>query len=330
MTPGGTMRVARLHGIGDLRIERVPVPSPGAGELLVEVEANGVCATDARKYRIGVDDGAYPFNPGHEWIGRISEVGHGVSGWDVGDRVYGDTYGGYADYVTIPVEPASWSCGPTTLAPEVPAERAIFLEPIADCLHALVDKARVVPGARVAVVAAGSMGLQMIALATRLGAEVIAVEPKDNRRALARRFGAVDAVPPDGWPEHVGTANDRGVDAVIVCAGDPGLVVPSVEACADRGTVVLFAGFGDRSRAEVDLNALHYREISLVGSEWVGVPPHQRCERYADALAWISDPALPLEELVTHRCSFEDLEDALVGRGSFDVLKTIFRPGGGG
>ena len=323
------MRVARLHGIADLRIERVPVPSPAPGELLVEVEANGVCATDARKYRVGVNDGTYPFNPGHEWIGRVAVVGEGVNGWGVGDRLYGDTYGGYADLVMIPVDPGSWSCGPTLLPPDVPAERAIFIEPAADCLHALIDRARVERGARVVVVAAGSMGLQMIALASRLGAEVVAVEPKEDRRALARRFGALDAVPADRWVERVRGSDGRGADAVVVCAGDPDLIAPAIEACADGGTVVLFAGFGDRPRAEVDLNAVHYREISIVGSEWVGVPTQKRCERYADALAWVVDPGLPLEELVTHRCSFDDLEEALVGRGSFDVLKTMFLPDGG-
>jgi threonine dehydrogenase-like Zn-dependent dehydrogenase len=180
------------------------------------------------------------------------------------------------------------------------------------------------------VVAAGSMGLQMIALASRLGTHVTAIEPKPERRTLALKFGASDAIEPDGWVERVRSSEPRGLDAVIVCAGDPALVGQSIEACADRGTVVLFAGFGDRPRVEVDLNAVHYREVSLVGSEWVGVPPHSRCERYADAVERITDPAFPLEELVTHRCSFDDLEDALIGRGSFDVLKTMFTPDGGG
>jgi L-iditol 2-dehydrogenase len=322
---GVTMRVARLHGIEDLRIDHVAVPAPRPGELLVRIEANGVCATDARKYRVGVNDGTYPFNPGHEWIGRIEALGDGVTGWDVGARVYGDTYGGYAEYVTIGVEPTPWSCGPTVLDDDVPAERAIFLEPLADCLHALVDQARVRAGERVAVVAAGSMGLQMIGLAARLGADVIAVEPKHERRALARKFGATDAIEPDGWVERL-RADGRGADAVIVCAGDPSLVAPSIAACADGGTVVLFAGFGDRPHAEVDLNALHYREIALIGSEWIGVPPHSRCERYADAIARMADPTFPLDELVTNRCSFDDLEAALIGRGSFEVLKTMFAP----
>jgi 2-desacetyl-2-hydroxyethyl bacteriochlorophyllide A dehydrogenase len=324
-----TMRVARLHGIEDLRIEHVPVPVPGPGELLVRVEANGVCATDARKYRVGVNDGDYPFNPGHEWVGRIARTGEDVDGWHVGQRIYGDTYGGYADHVVIGSTPKPWSCGPTLVPDDVPTERVIFLEPLADCLHALLDQAQLRDGQRIGVVAAGSMGLQMIALASRLGAHVTAIEPKPERRELALRFGASDAIEPDGWVDRVRSGERRGLDAVIVCAGDPTLVAPSIDACADRGTVVLFAGFGDRPLVEVDLNALHYREISLVGSEWVGVPPHSRCERYADAVERITDPAFPLAELVTHRCSFDDLEDALIGRGAFDVLKTVFTPDGG-
>ena len=94
-SPTSTMRSARLHGIEDLRLDVVPVPSPAAGELLVSIEANGVCATDARKYRVGVNDGEYPFNPGHEWVGRVAGLGDGVVDWSIGERVYGDTYGGY-------------------------------------------------------------------------------------------------------------------------------------------------------------------------------------------------------------------------------------------
>ena len=64
--PKGLMRVARLHGIRDLQVERIPIPEPAPGQLLVKLEACGVCATDSRKYEIGVNDGEYPFNPGHE------------------------------------------------------------------------------------------------------------------------------------------------------------------------------------------------------------------------------------------------------------------------
>jgi L-iditol 2-dehydrogenase len=70
VTPA-TMRAARLHGIGDLRIESLPVPEPRPGEVLVRIEACGVCPTDARKFAIGVADGGYPLNPGHEWTGHV-------------------------------------------------------------------------------------------------------------------------------------------------------------------------------------------------------------------------------------------------------------------
>ena len=79
-------------------------PAAGFGWLPSNDEANGVCATDARKYRVGVNDGTYPFNPGHEWVGRVETVGDGVVGWEPGQRLYGDTYGGYAELATIAVE----------------------------------------------------------------------------------------------------------------------------------------------------------------------------------------------------------------------------------
>ena len=97
----------------------------------------------------------------------------------------------------------SWSCGPTRLPDDVPVGRAVFLEPLADCLHAVTDQARVRDGERVVVVAAGSMGLQMIAVSTRAGAHVVAVEPQAERRELARAFGAAEDLDPEGWVDAV-------------------------------------------------------------------------------------------------------------------------------
>ena len=137
------MRAARLHGIKDLQLEELPVPRPGPGELLVRVEACGICPTDARKYAIGVSGGEYPLNPGHEWVGLIEETGQQTGGWARGDRVYGDTYGGYAELALVPARPQGWSCGAIRMDPALPLERAVFLEPLADCLHAVHDQARV-------------------------------------------------------------------------------------------------------------------------------------------------------------------------------------------
>lgn len=322
------MRAARLHGLRDLRVERIPIPVPGEGELLVKVEACGVCATDSRKYEIGVNDGEYPFNAGHEWLGRVASVGPGVGEWRSGDRLYGDVYGGYADYALIPVNPIPWSRGPLRIPDDLPHERAVFVEPLADCLHAVHDQAKLIAGQSLVVIACGVMGLKIIAEAARIGARVLVVEPLAARRELALAFGAEKAVEPENWIEDAKAwAGGKGADAVILTIGDPDLVAPSIEITAPGGHVVLFAGFGNRSKARIDVNRLHYKEISLVGSEWIGTPPNQRRERYDQALDLLINSPVPWEKLVTAYCGFDDLEEALVRRQKFTGLKTIFRTG---
>ncbi len=306
-----TMRAARLHGIGDVRIDTVPVPVPGSGELLVRIEACGICPTDARKFAIGVNDGEYPFNPGHEWVGRVAAVGERAGGWAVGQRVYGDTYAGYAEYATIGTGPKGWSHGALVVG-DMPVERAVFVEPLADCLHCVLDQGGVAAGTRVAVIGLGAMGVQIAAVAARTGGDVLAVEPRDERRALAVRFGAGAAVEPDGWSEAAAARWDgAGPDVVIVTVASAAVAAEAIAACAPGGRVVLFAGFGDDGVAPVDLNRIHYKEICVIGSEWIGTPPHQRYEHYEAARELLASGALPLEELVSHRVGFEGIGAAL-------------------
>ena len=131
-----TMRAARLYGVRDLRLQMAPVPKPEPTQLLVSVEACGVCPTDARKYAIGVSDGRYPLNPGHEWVGRVVATGDEVEGFRIGDQVYGDTYAGYAEFAAIDTRPEGWSRGALHTG-GLTTERAVFVEPLADCLHAV-------------------------------------------------------------------------------------------------------------------------------------------------------------------------------------------------
>jgi L-iditol 2-dehydrogenase len=321
------MRAALLYGVGDLRVETVPVPEPPPGQVLVRVEACGICPTDARKFAIGVNHGGYPLNPGHEWVGRVVAA-PGAQGPSLGERVYGDTYAGYAEYATIAASPEGQSRGALPLG-ELPLERAVFVEPLADCLHAVRDQALLTRGQRAVVLGAGSMGLQMVAAAVEAGAEVLAVEPREDRRTLAERFGAKPAVPADGWraacAEWTGAA---GPDAIIVTVGSGALAAEAVAACAPGGRVVLFAGFGDEGHAEIDLNRLHYEEISLVGSEWVGVPPHQRLERYEQARDLLAGGKLVVDELVSDRVGLEGVIEALRAVREQRSLKTVLYPGG--
>jgi L-iditol 2-dehydrogenase len=320
MTPA-TMRAARLHGIRDLRVDAVPVPEPGPGELLVRVEACGICPTDVRKFLEGTNGDAYPLNPGHEWVGRVEAVGQGAPAWEPGARVYGDTYAGFAEYALLAVEPGAWSYGALEVPAELPVERAVFVEPLADCLHAVTDQARVRAGERVVVLGAGQMGLQIVFAASRAGAEVLAVDPLPERRELALSFGAEKAADPARWlsaSEHT--------EVAIVTVGDPALAAEAVGAVEPGGRVVLFAGFGARGEAVVDLNRLHYEEIMLVGSEWVGSPPNQRRERYEEALELLVSGTASLERLVTACCGLDGIEEAFHALREHRGLKTVVIP----
>jgi len=318
------MRVARLHGIGDVRVERVPVPEPAPRELLVRIEACGVCPTDARKWAIGTDH--YPLNPGHEWVGRVAALGGDASGWELGARVYGDTYAGYGEYATIGTEPAGWSRGALPLG-ELPVERAVFVEPLADCLHCVLDQGAVGSGCHVAVIGLGAMGVQIAAVAARAGAEVLAVEPRPERRSLAERFGVAAAVEPAGWHDAAAARwSGAGPDVVIVAIARAAAAADAIAACAPGGRVVLFAGFGDEGVAPVDLNRIHYQEISVVGSEWVGTPPHQRYEHYEAARDLLASGALPLEELVSHRVGLDGIGEALQAVREQRSYKTVLVP----
>ena len=313
--------VARLHGLRDLRVERLPTPEPGPDELLVRIEGCGICPTDVRKYLIGVDERDYPFNPGHEWVGRVEETGTNVSSWRVGQRVYGDTYGGYAELALLPAEPGPWSHGPLALPDDLPLERAIFVEPLADCLHAVHDQALVTSGARVVVIGGGQMGLQLVLVAALAGARVVCVEPLAERRRLALELGAAEAPAPEQWEP------DQAASAAILSIGAPALVSSALSAVGPGGRVVLFAGFGDESVTQVDLNRIHYQEIALVGSEWIGTPPNQRPGRYAEALELLRSDRAPLERLVTGRCSFAGIEQAFANQREQRGLKTLLVPG---
>ncbi len=312
------MRAARLHGIGDLRIETLPDPEPGPGDLLVRIEACGLCPTDLRKFLIGTSDG-YPLNPGHEWIGRVEATGSAVSGWNVGDRVYGDTYAGYADFALLATGGNPWSHGPLAVPDDLAADRAIFIEPLADCVHAVLDQGRVMSGDRVIVLGAGQMGLQLAAVAVHAGATVRVVEPDERRRQLARGFGAHEVLAPDDFTP----AGDA--DCVVLSIGDAGLVPACIDACAPGGRVVLFAGFGDRPLATLDMNALHYREIAVVGSEWIGTPPNVRLERYADARDLLAG-GLALEQLVERTVDLDGIADAFTAMRERRLMKAVLRP----
>ena len=198
--------------------------------------------------------------------------------------VYGDTYGGYAEFVTIAVEPGPWSCGPTPIPDEVPLERAVFLEPLADCLHAVIDQAH---GPRRASTSSSwrpaRWGCRWSPSPLAPGARVTAVEPQAERRELAGGSAPRTRSTPTGGRSAFAPAPTGRRARSSSAPATRTWSRPRSRPAPKAGRVVLFAGFGDRPVVPVDVNALHYREIALVGSEWIGAPPNQRRERYGEA-----------------------------------------------
>ena len=138
------MKAALLYGIGDLRLVDIPKPEYGPDEVLTKVTVCAVCPTDIRKYRVG-NGGVlqFPFNMGHEWVGEVVEVGANVKDVQIGDRILGGGYAGYAEYAPLGGHALRPVKGEKLVIPEgVSDEEATFVEPLADAIHSITDQAK--------------------------------------------------------------------------------------------------------------------------------------------------------------------------------------------
>ena len=295
------MRALIYHGPGDVRLEEVPRPEPGPGDVLVQVEAALTDGTDLKAYRRGhpVLLGPPPSPFGHEFAGVDVATGRRVVAPNSapcgacppcrrGDETLCQNLfpllnGAYAEYILVPERIASRNLLP--LPDGLPAEIAAMVEPLACCLHG-VERAEVQSGQTVAVLGVGPIGLMLCAAARDTGAHVVAVGGRPERRELARDFGAD---PGEGL----------GADVVIEAAGTPEAWSEALELVRPGGTVVFFGGLPRGSELAVDTYRLHYEELTLRGA-FHHAPRHVRA-----ALAFLGSGAYPWERLVTHRVGLE-------------------------
>jgi threonine dehydrogenase-like Zn-dependent dehydrogenase len=347
-----TTRSIRLEGPERAALVEGPAPRPGPGEVLIEVAAAGLCGSDLELYEGRRPQGyfRYPVIPGHEWAGTVAALGPGAGdrtfGPDpddrirIGDRVVAEGFrrcgrcarcregmtnlclapyaetgfthpGAFSDYVVVPADLLH------RLPPGADLEHAALLEPAA-CVAAGLLASPPRPGSRVAVIGAGTLGLLATAMAClHSPAELVVVDPRADRREVARRLGATDAIaPPDGGPPELDA------DLVIEAAGI-GTTVPTALAAARRGGSVIILGIAGRGEVALDPDLLSVGNLSVHGV--FGAPS----AAWQHVVALFGAGLLETGPLISHRLGLGGYHQALELVGRPGTGKVLLVPGDG-
>lgn len=351
------MKAVVAYAPMDYRLEEVRIPElKNDQEILVKVEACGICASDIKTYNgapsLWGDDSqpSYikpPVIPGHEFIGEIVDIGNAVSEFEIGDRViseqivpcwncrfcnrgeywmcqkhdlYGfqnNVHGAMAEYMKFTKESINYKVPKT-----IPIDEAILIEPYACSMHA-VQRAQIQMGDVVVISGAGTLGLGMLAAATQLGAEkIIVLDMKEDRLNLAKKFGADLALNPseiDVIEEVKSLTEGYGCDVYIEAAGNPKSVDQGLSMIRKLGRFVEFSVFTDE--VSVDWSIIGDRkELDVLGS-------HLGPYCYPLVISGIEKGTLATEGIVTHKLPLEEFEKGfhLMQKGE-NSLKVILEP----
>ena len=347
------MSAAVYKGSRTVKVESVPVPQIGAGEILIRVESCGICHTDLKK--IAYDLLPAPRIYGHETAGVVAATGAGVTRYAPGDRVivfhhipcgecfycrrklyaqcpvykkvgvtagYEPAGGGFAQYVRA----MDWIVerGVEKIPAGVSFDQACFVEPVNTCLKGArqIDPQ---PEDVVAVLGQGPIGLIFTMLVARSGAKIVATDTMSERRELSRRFGALEAFDPRGGEldgcVRAMTAG-RGADIVIVAASAPGIVGQAVVCSRPGARILLFAQTSHQERIEVSGASICMEERTLTGAYSASI------DLQRESADLVFSRALPVEELISHRYPLRQIHDGIEralhpGEGS---LKIVVQP----
>jgi 2-desacetyl-2-hydroxyethyl bacteriochlorophyllide A dehydrogenase len=300
----GTMRAATLAAARESRVETVAAPDPGPREVLVRLEGSGVCASSLPVWegRPWFDYPLAPGEPGHEGWGVVVAAGDGVAEPEVGTRVAVLSQRAFAELDVAAVDAV------VPLPPELDG-RPFPGEAIGCAVNAF-RRSRLEPGQRVAVVGCGFLGLLLVQLAVRAGADVTAISRRAFALELARDAGAARTFALDEAP-------DEGFDCVVEAAGVQATLDVATRLTGVRGLLVI-AGYHQDGPRQVDLQLWNWRGIDVVNAHERDAAAYVRGMREAARL--VSDGALDPEPLYTHRLPLERTGDA------FELLRT--RPDG--
>ena len=329
----------------DVRLEELPKPQIGPGELLIKVQASGICGSDVMEwYRIT----KAPLVLGHEITGEIAEVGKGVDRYHIGERVFVSHHvpcnpcryclsglhtacetlhttnydpGGFAEYLRVP--PLNVDRGVFLLPDEISFEDGTFIEPLA-CVIRGQRLARLLPGQTVLVLGSGISGLLHIALASVTGASrIIATDINDYRLDAAQRLGADDVIhAEEDVPARMRQANDKRLaDLGIVCTGALPAFHQALQSVDRGGTVLFFAPTEPGVDLPVPINDFWRNGITLMPS--YGASPSD----IGIAIDLLRTHRVPVQEMITHRLGLAETGKGfqLVAEGG-ESIKVIIEP----
>lgn len=348
-----TMRAAVYRGRGKVRVETLPVPETGAGEVLVRVACCGVCHTDLKKIRYGLQ--APPRVYGHETAGTIVRTGRGVRGWKVGDRVAvfhhvpcGDCFycgrgafaqcagykktgttagfepagGGYAEYVRV----LPWIVrgGMVRIPRGVSFEAAHFLEPLNTCYKA-VERLAPARGDVALVFGQGPIGLLFTQLLKLRGAQVLGLDLLPPRRRLAKKLGAAEALDPRAASvrRSVGRCTkNRGADLAVVAVPSEAAARQALALLRPGGQMLLFAHTKRGDELAFDPSSVCVDEKTVLGSYSACPDPGGKIARL------VFRRKIEVEPLVTHRYPLARIDEAFrrAERPDARSLKVVVLP----
>jgi len=340
------MRVAMYYRNDDIRLEDLPVPQIGPGELLMRVEASGICGSDVLEwYRLH----KAPLVLGHEVAGSVEKVGEAVTRFKKGDRIVAahhvpcntcyycltghhtacDTMrttnfdpGGFAEYVRLPV--INVDRGVHLIPDGLSDEEATFHEHLG-CVLRAQRKAELRPGQSVLVIGTGIAGLLHVALARTFGAaNIMAVDFVPYRLELAKKFGADEVRrPSEDIPKCYRQLNEgRLADVVLICTGATDAQSQALDCVERGGTVLFFAPTDPDVTIPVSINDLFFRnDVTLTTS--YGASPYDSWL----ALEIIRSGAVNVKNMITHRFPLgRTAEGFLVVAEAKDSMKVIIEP----
>ena len=319
------MRVAMYYNNQDVRLEEMPAPEIGPGELLVRVEASGICGSDVMEwYRVQ----KAPTVLGHEVSGTIVQAGAGLKRFKEGDRMVVthhvpcnachyclsghhtvcDTLrettfepGGFSEYLRVPA--INVDRGVFTMPDGLSFDEASFAEPLA-CVYRGQRRANIQPGQSVIVLGSGLAGLLHINLARALGAgRIVATDLVPHRLEAAKNLGAdFTFLATDDVPARLREVNGgRLADLVIVCTGAPPALQQGLESVDRGGTVLFFAPTEPGVNISVSVNDVFFRNDVTLTTTYAGAPAD-----LATALEMIGTGRVQVEKMISHRLGLED------------------------